>query len=421
MRVPILVVGAGLAGLSTAHHLAKRGARFRHVERAAAAGGHATTTLDEGFRFDKTGHLLHLRDPEIRSLVLDLLGDDHVVVQRRSLVYSQGVYTRYPYQANTFGLPPETAYECVLGFLRRDTTITPRTFEDFCLAHFGEGFSKHFMLPYNGRLFGVPPRELSTTWCDRFVPKPTLEDVLAGAVGLNDRELGYNASFVYPRLGIGRLAEALAAACPPIETSRSLASVSLKRRTATVDDEEIPFDALVSTLPLKALAEKVVDLPADLRGAARALRATSLSYFDVALARPPAKAFHWVYVPEPRFPFYRVGAYSAFSPSMAPEGCGSLYVELAERDVVFDDAWPRVLAGLVEMGVTRAEDVIFARLRRLDPAYVVFDDARDEATAKLLAHLEAHGVSSIGRYGKWTYASMEDALQDGRDAARRLG
>ncbi len=421
MRVPVLVVGAGLAGLSTAYHLAKRGRTLRIVERSPIVGGHATTQLDEGFRFDKTGHLLHLRDATLREDVLRLLGGDHLVVSRRALVYSEGVYTRYPYQANTLGLPPATAYECLLGFLRRDTTINPKNFEEHCLAHFGEGFSRRFLLPYNSRLFGVAPRELSTTWCDRFLPLPTLEDVLAGAVGAAPRELGYNTSFVYPRLGIGALADALQREAPPVETSRELSSVCLDTRTAVVDGEEIAFDRLVSTLPLPTLAQKVRDLPAPLVDDTKRLRATSLSYFDVALSRPPRKDFHWVYVPEPRFPFYRVGAYSAFSAALAPEGCGSLYVELAERDVTFDQAWPSTVAGLVEMGVVAPEDVRFARLRRLDPAYVLFDAARDEATARLLAHLAERGVDSIGRYGKWTYASMEDALLDGRDAAARLG
>src|SRR6185295_20198081 len=164
------------------------------------------------FRFDRTGHLLHLRDPEIRSWVERLIGDDCVLVQRKSRIWSQGVYTRYPYQANTFGLPPDIAYECLIGYfeaLRNEaSTPEPKNFEDFCFKYFGAGFSKHFMIPYNEKLWGVHTRDVTAEWCSRFVPRPKLEDVIAGAVGKNDRELGYNTSFLYPSLGIGALPKA---------------------------------------------------------------------------------------------------------------------------------------------------------------------------------------------------------------------
>ena len=32
------------------------------------------------------------------------------------------------------------------------------------------------MVPYNARLWGVPPTEITSAWCERFVPLPKLED-----------------------------------------------------------------------------------------------------------------------------------------------------------------------------------------------------------------------------------------------------
>src|SRR6185312_760692 len=116
--------------------------------------------------------------------------------------------------------PPAVAYECLLGFLKAQAATEkppPRDFAEFCLQNFGDGISRHFMIPYNARLWGVPPTEITADWCSRFVPLPKLEDVVAGAVGLNDRELGYNVKFVYPRLGIGELSKGLARAVPQIE------------------------------------------------------------------------------------------------------------------------------------------------------------------------------------------------------------
>ena len=109
---PHLVLGAGLAGLSAAYHCPSA-----HVlEANSYVGGKARTERIDGFTFDVTGHWLHLRDPEMRALVLSLCGAEHFVkVERMSRVWSHGVYTLYPFQANTFGLPPEVVKECVMG------------------------------------------------------------------------------------------------------------------------------------------------------------------------------------------------------------------------------------------------------------------------------------------------------------------
>src|SRR5690349_14925855 len=117
-RTPVAILGAGLTGMAAAYHLRQAGVPYRIFERLPHPGGHAITVEDDGFRFDRTGHLLHLRDPETRSLVLSWIGPDHLEIERKSLIWSNGVYTRYPFQANTFGLPPQVAYECLHGFLQ---------------------------------------------------------------------------------------------------------------------------------------------------------------------------------------------------------------------------------------------------------------------------------------------------------------
>ncbi len=423
-KTPVAILGAGLTGMSAAFHLGEAGVPHRLFERSDRVGGHAITVEDEGYRFDRTGHLLHLRDPEMRALALSWIGEDWVEVERRSMIWSSGTYTRYPFQANTFGLPPQVAYECLAGFLKAHFAAdrpAPKSFEDFCLAHFGEGISRHFMLPYNARLWGVAPSEITADWCARFVPLPKLEDVVAGAVGLNDRELGYNTRFVYPRLGIGVLSEGLGRALrTKAELRREVGAVDWRGRTIRVGDEVVGYDALVSTLPISVLVDRLIDAPDAVRAAASRLRCSHLYYLDVALDGPCERPLHWVYVPEERYPFYRVGCYSNFSAALAPPGCANLYVELADRAAPDLDALlPRVAADLVELGLVASPRAIrFARLRRLDHAYVLFDHAYFASLDVIRPFLADHGILSVGRYGGWNYSSMEDALIFGRDAAR---
>jgi protoporphyrinogen oxidase len=424
-KIPVAILGAGLTGMSAALELQEAGVAFRIFEKLPHAGGHAITVEDSGYRFDRTGHLLHLRDEAMRAKVLRWIGDDHSIVERRSAIWSNGVSTRYPFQANTFGLPPDVANECLLGFLRAhfaQNKPEPQNFEEFCLTHFGEGISKHFMIPYNSRLWGVHPREITSAWCQRFVPIPKLEDVVAGAVGLNDRELGYNTNFVYPRLGIGELSRAMQRELPKLELARAPASIDHAARTLTFPDGEVvEYQALVSTLPLPRLIGLLKEPPAEVKAAAEKLRCSWLYYLDVALDVPAKKPYHWVYVPEAKYPFYRVGCYSHFSAALTPPGKANLYVELADRaEPNLDDLLPRVTAGLVEMGIIdRPSDIAFARLRKIDFAYVIFDHNYFEALRVLKPFVTGGRILAAGRYGDWNYSSMEDALIFGRTAANQ--
>ncbi len=422
----VVVLGAGLAGLSASIELRRRGVPHRVFERESRSGGLAVTDVEAGYRFDRTGHLLHLRDAELRADIEAWMGPGAMLeIDRKSVVWSHGVTTKYPFQANVYGLPKEVAYACVHGFVRAKLDTSPRpavTFEDFCLRHFGEGISEAFMIPYNEKLWGVHPREITAAWCDRFVPIPKLEDVLRGAFGVDPPQLGYNARFLYPRLGIGELSRVLAERAGVIELEKAASRIDPEKREVHIGGDVVPYTEIVSSLPLDTLVNLVEPAPPEVAAAAKRLRCTRLFYLDVALNTPCEVDWHWAYVPERDVPFYRVGAYSNLSAAMAPTGKGCLYVELAGRDEPdLTTLLPVVADNLVAMGVIRAREAIrFARVRRIDHAYVVFDEHHDEAVATIRPWLEAHGIRSIGRYGAWTYASMEDALLAGRDEAKRI-
>ncbi|HVY27751.1 MAG TPA: FAD-dependent oxidoreductase [Polyangiaceae bacterium] len=423
-RVRVLVLGAGLTGLSASLHLTRAGVAHRLFEREAVAGGHAVTIEEQGFRFDRTGHLLHLRDASMRALATELLpAERYRKIQRKSAVFSHGVYTRYPFQSNFYGLPPEVAYECLSGFLSAHFAKDkpePQSFEEFCQVHFGSGVSRHFMLPYNSRLWGVPPSEITSEWCQRFVPLPQLSDVLRGAVGAQAPELGYNVDFWYPELGMGSFAAALAERTP-VELSRAPLRIDRQRRELVFENETLPFEALVSSIPLPKLLGLLAPLPAPVAEAAARLRSTHLHYLDLGLRGPNPNPYHWIYVPEAKYPFYRVGCYSHFSDRLAPPGKSSLYVELVDRRTPnLERALSEVVPGLVELGLVRSEsDIELSRLRTIEHAYVIYDHHYRAALDVIEPFLVAERIVSSGRYGAWNYSSMEDALLMGRDAAAR--
>jgi protoporphyrinogen oxidase len=453
---PVVILGGGLTGISTAVHLR---APFVLFEREERLGGHARTDAREGYRFDKTGHWLHLRDPEVKRLVDELLPGQMVSIARKARIFSHGVLTRYPYQANLFGLPPEVIKECLLGMIEakraaddllrnprkgseppvmgsgEQSSLSPDTnerdaaephdFEQYCLRHFGAGISKHFMIPYNEKIWGVHPREITAAWCSRFVPLPNLEQVVAGAVGAGPPELGYNQTFLYPKAGgIETFTRALqtrigaAGAGGQVHTRSDPDAIDWRRREVSVGGERLAYRALVATLPLPELLKRMRELPPEIEAQAARLRCTTLSYLNIGVRRPSPADWHWIYVPERRYPFYRVNVFSAAAASMAPEGCASICVEMAHRGPISDETVRDTTEALVAAGaLTDAGDVVFAEPKHIDYAYVVFDQNYYEATHEIFAFLEANAIYPRGRYGAWTYNAMEDCVLAGREVA----
>ncbi len=419
----VLIVGAGLAGLSTAWHLKDSGKSIRIIELSDTVGGWTKTTERSGFRFDHTGHLLHLRDNSIKKWVVDSLFKGKLLyIDRISRVYSSGVYTRYPFQANTYGLPARVSKECIDEYLKvigSPSKKVVKTAEDFILKHFGKGFAKHFMIPYNKKIWGTHPRNLSATWGERFIPVPKKDDVLAGTRPGIDRKLGYNSSFFYPARGMGELAVRMHHALDvPIEFGVGLQALNMRKRVATLTTgEQVRYKTLVSTIPLKELIGRIDDAPVSLTNQAKVLKCKSLNYLDIALKTPARQKYHWCYIPSPKIPFYRVGIYSNLSRALAPKGKSSLYVELATRSYS-PKKLPAILKGLQSMDLIRGKsDIEFIEHHKIPYAYVIYDKNYFSVVPKIHATLNKHDIYSIGRWGGWNYSSMEDALLMGREVA----
>ena len=436
----IVIVGAGLAGLSTAYHL--NGAPYRLFEREHEVGGLCRSYSKDGFTFDYTGHLLHFRQAKIKTLVEALLAGRLEKHSRRSYIYSHRTYTEYPFQVNTFGLPPEVIRECLLGFIATlthpsTTTRTPpeeRSFKAWILENLGEGMAKHFMVPFNEKLWQVSLDELTSDWVSWLVPKPELKDVVNGALGIKDKAFGYNPSFLYPSQGgIETLPKSFLSGITDVQCGSTLVEVDTERRQAVFactrpdgsrETRVEDYKTLVSTIPVPELVRRCTVLPDAIREAAEGLRCVSVYNVNLGVPREQITDKHWVYFPEPEYPFYRAGFPMNFSPCLGPAGCSSLYVEVSHQPTeIIPEALllRRIRDGLERAGIFRPnEELVVADVKDIRYAYVLFDKHRARVLPAILTELERLGIHSIGRYGRWEHTSMEDAISQGTLLAERL-
>jgi protoporphyrinogen oxidase len=422
-----VIIGAGLAGLSAGYHAQQKNLDYQLYEAEARVGGSCRTVERGGFYFDFSGHLLHLKDPYFQGLVRELLVDNLEVIDRNAVIYSHGVYTRYPFQANLFGLPSRVIKECLLEFVKayhgnEDLPSTSyRTFRDWIVAKLGEGIGRHFMFPYNEKLWTVPTEEMTCDWQSEYVPKPNLEDVFNGAFEDQSKGFGYNASFCYPKTGgIQALCDALASRVDNIQLNQSVSSIDPVTRTVRFGTgQSVSYDKLVSTMPLKRLMEKLAcPLPAEVQLAAARLRHKSVLVVNLGVRGVGLTDKHWIYLPERKFAAYRVGAYSNFSAALAPAGTTSYYVEIG-----YQQGWQvdkgvlvaKAVSQMLEIGLIRSlDDILVQDVVDLECAYVIYDEHHKQSRKTIMEYLAGRGIASIGRYGNWEYSGMEEALQQGR-------
>lgn len=443
----ILIVGAGLTGLSAAWHLKNKG--YIICEKEATPGGLCRTMEKEGFLFDFTGHLLHFRRDHIKGLVFKFLKDNLIRHERRSYIYSNGVYTEYPFQYNTYGLPKEVVFECVMGFLEsyiREQSAVDRShphlmetgrvrkgrqseevsFEEWIYKNFGAGIAKHFMIPFNEKLWCRPLSAMTADWVSWLIPRPSLKDVIKGAIGYGGDKPGYNASFYYPvRDGISVLPGSFLPHIQNLKLNTELLEIHTKKRKAILSNgDTIHYEYLVSTIPLPELIMRCVDIPRRIREDAGKLTYVSIYNISMGIEREKISDKHWVYFPEKGFPFYRVGFQSNLSPNMAPQGFSSCYIEVSHRpDIKVPEKklLDEVTKGMERCAILkRGEKIAVKGVGDIQYGYVIYNRHRMKVVPNILESLEKKGIYSTGRYGAWEHSSMEDAMEEGRVAALKI-
>jgi protoporphyrinogen oxidase len=426
----ILIIGAGLAGLSTARHLQKRGFDCQILEQESDIGGLCRSHKVDGFVFDYCGHLLHFRRKYTLNFVKAILGSNFRIHQRNAWVYSCGKYIPYPFQANLSGLPPRVIQECLLGVIRtgRTKSLNRKTvnFHDWIIGVFGRGIARHFMVPYNTKFWTVSPRELTCDWFDGFIPVPSIDQMITGAIQENPQQFGYNTRFWYPRKGgIENLPLALSNGIKNIHTGCRIAKIDLESRiVTTAQGNKEKFDFLISTIPLPELPRLIENLPGYIKSRFAKLKWNSIFNLNLGIDRKDTKGRHWIYFPEKDFCFFRVGFYNNLSTNLCQRDKSSLYIEVSySQNKPLDKAniIDRIKKDLKKAAIISEGDRIIAQhINDIKYGYPIYDRNYGSTRSEILKFLRENRIITSGRYGSWSYMSMDDVIWDGKRTAESI-
>ena len=441
-----LILGGGLAGLAGAHALTQAGRRVQVLEGGDAVGGLARTVARDGFRFDLGGHRFFTHDTQVERFVRELLGDELITVPRTSRIYLRGNWIEYPLRplSALFGLGLRTSAAILLGYAaasmaRRLRPAPLVSLEDWVVAQFGRPLFELYFRDYSEKVWGIGCRDISAEWMAQRVQGLSLGAAIQRAFVKRGPALPTLVDrFLYPRLGIGRIAERLRQSIEPLSevltdtrvvrvhhNGRRIEGVSAHHGDGT---REFAADTFLSSIPLTQLVHALhPHAPAEVRAAAARLRYRDLVIVTVMLDRERATDQTWIYFPGKDIPFGRLHEPTNWSAAMAPPGRTLL---VTERFCFRGDAtWNASDAELIETTVLHLEQLGFIRRHeardgmvvRIPAAYPLFEVGYQERSQILCDYLERfENLQVAGRGGRFRYYNMDQAIASGLAAAKAL-
>ncbi len=420
-----IILGGGLAGLSACYY--GKGIIY---EQNHYVGGIAKSRSSKGFTFDEGLHVLHTQNEDVLNL-LRQTETNLDTKQRQAWIFSHEAMTRYPFQANTYGLPINIVKDCLLGFIKNDFNDRDKVnnYEDWIYFMFGKGIAEHFMIPYSQKFWGLDPKELTTDWVDVRHPKPSTEEVIEGALNDQTKGFGVNAQFQYPqRDGYGAIAKSMARTCNDrVECSMKATNINVSKKEVEFNNSYIvQYKDIISTIPLPNLVALINDAHYEVIEAVKRLRTNSIFVVNIGINRPNISNKHWIYYLEKEFLFFRISFPFNISNSMAPEGTSSISAEIAYGNNNVLPVNKNAIVDFVINDLKKAEiileddDIIFTDTIDIKYGYVIYDKERKDAVNIIHNYLKSKSIFPCGRYGDWAYYWSDEAILSGKRVAENL-
>lgn len=445
--LPVVVVGAGPAGLCAARELLAGGRRVVILESDAVhVGGISRTFVYKGNRFDIGGHRFFSKNQEILDLWKLILGDEMLTVPRLSRIHYKGKLFDYPLKAVNalVQLGPLECLRCLLSYVDSHCrpTLPEKSFDVWVSNRFGRRLFEIFFETYTEKVWGVPCREISADWAAQRIRRLNLGNAILNALGLGSRDSTTIKTlideFMYPRMGPGQIWERL---CEMLEEN-PLCQVKMGHHVERIEWEpgkalalqangvRFAADHFISSMPLRHLIESLSPgAPAEIREAAAALTYRDFLTVGLVVRNPKLFPDNWIYIHDSQVKVGRIQNYKNWSPFMvaSPE-----LTTLGLEYFCFegDGLWTTPDAQLVELaikevnqlGMTRPGEVIDGVVVRMPKAYPVYSDGYQQNVQKIRDFLDAQlpNLQLVGRNGMHRYNNTDHSMLTGILSARNI-
>jgi protoporphyrinogen oxidase len=436
---PVVVIGAGPAGLTAAYQLTKAGRSVVVVEADTVVGGISRTVERDGWRFDLGGHRFFTKVPEVEALWHEILDDDDFLLRpRMSRIFYKGKYYDYPLSArNALGnLGLKEAMLCGLSYVRARATMSKNqnTYEGWLASRFGWRLYRTFFKTYTEKLWGVPANEIEPDFAAQRVKNLDLGKAVWNMLTPKRKQTSITSlieEFQYPKYGPGmmweRCAELVVKAGGELRFDSTVSAIEIQGGRATAVEvtghdgrtERIAASHVISSMPMHNLVGVLQPAPPP------AVQASGegLHYRDfliVSLVLPEEKGFpdNWIYIHSPDVSVGRIQNFGSWSPYLVKDGrtCLGLEYFVFKGDDMWeskdDDLIALATKELAYLGLATPGDIERGYVTRTEKAYPYYDATYRDNVATIATYLEsdAPNIHLVGRNGMHKYNNQDHSM-----------
>ena len=427
----IAILGAGISGLGAAHRLHESGLRAVAYEKEVYHGGHCATFHHDGFIFDDGPHISFTGNERIQNLFAESVCNKYEIIQACANNYWKGHWIKHPAQCNLYGLPEDLLVDIFSDFVRahdNNDNGNARDYEEWLVASYGETFARTFPMQYGLKYHTITADNMTCEWIGSRLYKPDLKEVLHGMISPTTPDVHYVSRFRYPSTGGFVSFLDLFAKRADLRLEHEVIELDTKNRYLHLQNgKAVPYDFIISSLPLPELIPMISGTPEDVIKASRKLACTTCVLVNIGINRDDISQAHWTYFYDHEFIFTRLSFPHMQSPKNVPLGTGSIQAEIyysnkyRPMDCTPEECIEPVIADLRRCGLLREEDRILFSFASIIPyANVIFDLDRPQSLETVHGYLDDIGIFYCGRYGEWGYHWSDQSFITGENAARRV-
>lgn len=288
---------------------------------------------------------------------------------------------------------------------------------------FGISITEMFLKPYNEKLYATDLTKLDKDAMGRFFPYANISEIINNMK--NHSNTSYNNTFMYPKKGAQVIVNKL---CEKVDMNKvmlntSVTSIDLNKKEVTLSTKEvISYNNLINTIPFNKFLS-LLNIQ-EYTNFSNELSYNKVLVFNLGFDKKSTyNNTDWIYFPDKNINFYRAGFYD----NILSTDKLSMYIEIGySKESIIDESTINKELSLTLDNLKKCKiiDDTFKLVKYesiiMDPAYVHIDTLHDKLVKEIINDLETKNVYSVGRYGSWTYSSMEDAMLQSKELVEKL-
>ena len=416
MKVNNLIIGGGISGLTLANYLI--------VEKDSSLGGYARTHYVDDYIWDYAGHFFHFKTDEFKSMFINSMDkNDYIIKNKNTYIYFEDKLIDYPFQMNIHELSKDKFIDCLYDLFNKQEKEVYNNFLDMLYGKFGISITEMFLKPYNEKLYATDLTKLDKDAMGRFFPYANIKEIINNMK--NHSNTSYNNTFMYPKKGAQVIVNKL---CEKVDMNKvmlntSVTSIDLNKKEVTLSTKEvISYDNLINTIPFNKFLS-LLNIQ-EYTNFSNELSYNKVLVFNLGFDKKSTyNNTDWIYFPDKNINFYRAGFYD----NILSTDKLSMYIEIGySKESIIDESTINKELSLTLDNLKKCKiiDDTFKLVKYesiiMDPAYVHIDTLHDKLVKEIINDLETKNVYSVGRYGSWTYSSMEDAMLQSKELVEKL-